>query len=74
MDVMRQFRGRLLAADEHPDVLEGAWGRDKIVLIAFPDRDAFEEWSQSPAYEEILEDRKAGADAIVLLVKGVDAR
>ena len=71
MDVMRRFRGRLLAADEQPAVLEGSWQHDKVVLLSFPDHDAYREWSDSPAYQEILKDRKAGAHATVLLVNGV---
>ena len=71
MAVLGQFRGTLLAADEHPEVLEGSWPLDKIVLLTFPDREAFQEWSGSPAYQEILKDRKAGAHATVLLVRGV---
>ena len=73
MGVMQQFRGKVLAADEHPDVLEGSWLRDKFVLLTFPDREAFREWSESPQYQEILKDRKAGAHATVLLVRGLDA-
>jgi len=70
---MRQFRGKLLAADEHPEVLEGSWQHDKIVLLTFPDQEAFREWSESTEYQEILQDRKAGAHATVLLVRGVEA-
>ena len=29
-DVLVQFGGRLLAADESPEVLEGSWERDKV--------------------------------------------
>ena len=71
MDVMRKFRGRLLAADEHPTVLEGTWEGDKVVLLSFPDEPAYREWGNSPEYQEILQDRKAGAAAIALLIKGV---
>jgi uncharacterized protein (DUF1330 family) len=73
MEVFRRFRGRLLAADEHPLVLEGRWPMDKLVLMSFPDADAFREWSESPAYLEISKDRKAGADSVVLLVKGLSS-
>ena len=72
IDVLRRFDGKLLAADESPEVLEGSWLSDKLVLLSFPDRDAFREWSESSAYQEILKDRKAGAHATVLLVKGLD--
>jgi uncharacterized protein (DUF1330 family) len=34
-DVLKQFGGRLLAADEQPEIIEGRWDRDKIVLLSF---------------------------------------
>ena len=71
MDVMKKFRGRLLAADEHPQLIEGAWDREKVVLLEFPDAAAFRAWAESPEYTEIAKDRKAGSDAIILLVKGI---
>jgi uncharacterized protein (DUF1330 family) len=69
-DVFRKYSGRLLAADEQPRVLEGAWRYDKLVMMSFPDEAAFFAFSNSPEYEEISRDRKAGAEATVLLVKG----
>lgn len=69
-DVFKKFQGRLLAADESPTVLEGAWDRDKLVLMSFPDEAAFRAFADSPEYLEISKDRKAGADGIALLAKG----
>jgi uncharacterized protein (DUF1330 family) len=69
-EVFRKFSGRLLSADEHPRVLEGHWGCDKLVLMSFPDEAAFQAWATSSEYLEISKDRKAGAEAIVLLAKG----
>jgi len=60
MDVFCQFKGRLLAADEKPTVVEGSWDREKVVLMSFPDEAAFSEWSQSPAYQQISKDRLPG--------------
>ena len=71
MDVFRQFDERLLAADEQPVVLEGAWARDKLVLMSFPDEPAYRRFAESPAYQKISRDRRDGADAVVLLVKGL---
>ena len=71
MEVFRPFKGRLLAADESPSVLEGAWNRDKVVLISFPDEASFRDWQQSDAYQEIAKERKSGADAVVLLISGM---
>ena len=71
MEVFRHYRGQSLAADEAPTVLEGKWPMDKLVLISFPDEQAFREWHESPAYRDISKDRKAGAEAVVLLVRGI---
>jgi uncharacterized protein (DUF1330 family) len=68
--VFKKFGGRLLSADENPMVLEGQWDRDKLVLMSFPDEAAFRAWAGSPEYLDISRDRKAGAEAIVLLAKG----
>jgi uncharacterized protein (DUF1330 family) len=69
-EVFRKFKGRLLVADEHPVVTEGSWGRDKVVIMEFPDDTAAQEFQTSPEYQEIAVDRKAGADAVVLTVRG----
>lgn len=71
MSVMRRHAGRLLAADENPKVIEGSWDRDKVVLMSFPDEAAYREWAESPDYQEIAKDRKAGAAAVALLVRGI---
>ena len=71
MDVFRQHPGTLLAADESPEVIEGRSDREKVVLMSFPDEAAFRDWAQSPEYHDISRDRRAGADTLVLLVKGL---
>lgn len=70
MPVLEQYNGVLLAADDAPRVLEGQWwDRNKVVLMEFADAAAFRAWATSPEYTEIAEDRKASADAVVLLIK-----
>ncbi len=72
MPVLQKYNGRLLASDEAPRVLEGAWwDRNKVVLMQFADAEAFRAWATSPEYTEIAADRKAGADAVVLLINGL---
>jgi uncharacterized protein (DUF1330 family) len=70
MEVFSKYKGRVLAADERPQLVEGKWDREKVVLLSFPDETSYREWSESPGYQEISKERKAGADAVVLLVKG----
>lgn len=69
-EVFRQFNGRLLAADERPEVTEGTWDREKIVIMSFPDEAEARRFTQSQAYREIAKDRVAGADTVALMVKG----
>ena len=69
LDVFRKFRGELLAADEKPEVVEGDWNREKVVLMRFPDKAAFEAWAFSPECREIAKDRRAGSEGVFLLVK-----
>lgn len=72
MPVLEKYNGKLLAADDAPRVLEGQWwDRNKVVLMEFADKDAFRAWASSPEYNEIAEDRKASADIVVLLIKGI---
>jgi uncharacterized protein (DUF1330 family) len=71
MGVFSQFKGKLLVADAHPVVLEGEWPHDKVVIMEFPDAVAAQEFQNSQEYQEISVDRKAGADAIVLTVRGL---
>ena len=73
MDVLKRHNGRLLAADESPRVVEGTWERDKVVLLSFADEAAYFAFAGSADYREIARDRTAGAEAVVLLVKGIDA-
>ena len=71
MEVFRRHRGTLLASDESPQVVEGESDCEKVVLMSFPDEAAFRELVQSPEYQEISKDRRAGADTVVLLAEGL---
>jgi len=69
-NVFGQFSGRLLCADENPVTLDGQWEGDKIVLMSFPNEQEAKRFLESANYQEIAEDRKAGADTVSLLARG----
>jgi uncharacterized protein (DUF1330 family) len=71
LPVLSRYGGRLLAADEKPEVVEGAWSYQKIVIMSFPDRSTFERWSNSSEYQEISRDRTAATTGVVLMVTGL---
>jgi uncharacterized protein (DUF1330 family) len=71
MGVFAQFSGRLLASDEHPQVVEGDWHWTKFVILSSPDELSFRAWYDSLEYQEIARDRKAGAEELILLINGM---
>ena len=70
-EVFAKFNGRLLVADEQVEVFEGDWPRDKIVILEFPDKGSALAFQNSAEYRAIAVDRKAGADAVVLMARGL---
>jgi uncharacterized protein (DUF1330 family) len=67
--VLAKFNGAVLVADENMSVLEGDVEADKVVILEFPDRPTAERFHNSPEYQEIATDRRAGADAFVMQVR-----
>ena len=68
---MNSCVGEAPGGDEAPRVIEGQWDRDKVVSMSFPDEAAFREWAESTDHQRISEDRRAGADTLVLLVQAL---
>lgn len=74
MDVFKNYKGRVLAADESPVVMEGPWDGSKVVVLSFPDEASFRDWAESPEYQEIAKDRKAAARTVIVLAHGIAGR
>ncbi|GKX34047.1 MAG: hypothetical protein MnENMB40S_16650 [Rhizobiaceae bacterium MnEN-MB40S] len=72
LPTLGQYGGRLLAADEHPEVVEGELFCEKLIVLSFPSRDAFQAWVTSEQYREIAIDRLASTTGNVLLVQAID--
>ncbi len=71
MEVFKNYKGRVLVADEIPVILEGAWDGDKVIVVWFPNEAWFRDWAESPEYLEIAKDRKAEVKSVIMLVKGI---
>ena len=68
--VFAKHQGRVLAADETPEPLEGDVV-DKVVVMQFPTEDAARAFVNCPEYREISKDRIAGAETNSWLVKAL---
>ncbi len=71
MEVLDQYGGTLLAADSQPQVAEGDWEYEKLILIEFPDVIELRRWAESEEYERIAVDRRSGSHGVILSVRGV---
>lgn len=72
LPILAQFGGSVVVADDAPRVIEGEWTGNRVVVLRFPDRDAFRAWGSSPEYAAIVGDRHAGAHTVATLVRGLE--
>ena len=68
-DTLTPFGGRFLIHGVTPEVMEGPWEGD-LVVIAFPDRAAAHSWYASPAYQAILPLRTRNSRGAAIIVEG----
>ena len=71
MDVFSQYGGRILAVDDSPTVLEGAWPHTRTVLMSFPSAEELERWYHSPEYQTISQHRHKASRADIAVIKGL---
>ena len=68
MPIFERFGGKVLAVQNSPLAIEGVWPFDRTVLLSFPTRAAFEQWSGSAAYKAIAAHRHAGTVSNVVVL------
>ena len=64
------FQGRVLAAADQADVLEGTWPKARTVVLEFPSMDHAKRWYSSAAYETLVQHRFKGATSNIILIEG----
>ena len=71
-ETLEPFGGHFIVHGAPPDVKEGNWEGD-LIVIAFPDRGKADAWYASPTYQAIKTLRSDNSDGEILLIDGVDA-
>ncbi|MEE4300847.1 MAG: DUF1330 domain-containing protein [Pseudomonadales bacterium] len=71
MEIFAAHGGRLLAVDETPEILEGAWPVTRTVLIEFPDREAAMAWYRSEDYQHLARHRFAASTGDIAMLKSL---
>jgi uncharacterized protein (DUF1330 family) len=64
------FDGRFIIHGGDKTVLEGQWPGD-LIVIAFPEREAAEQWYASQPYRDIQHLRADNSESDVILIAGV---
>lgn len=68
--IFNKFKGKYLAVDNSPIVLEGQWNYTRTVLIEFENKKEFENWYYSDEYQRILKHRLIAARCDTVLLNG----
>lgn len=65
------FGGKVLAADDHAQSVEGTWPKGRVVVIEFDNTETAHAWYQSDAYQKISSIRRANSDAAMIVIDGL---
>ena len=68
--LLAEHRGRYLAVDAVPEVVEGDPGLTSVVLMEFPDADSARAWYESDAYRPVRAIRHRAARNNAVLIDG----
>lgn len=71
-EVFKRFKGKYIAVDKSPEILEGGWSYSRFIIIEFPDEVELKRWYQSPEYQAIVKYRLSSADCDSVILKGLD--
>jgi uncharacterized protein (DUF1330 family) len=71
LPIWQKYRGELLAVEEQPTVIEGAWPHTRTVLVRFPDAAEAERWYRSPEYQALAQHRWNASRANIAVLNGL---
>ena len=67
-----QAGGRVIVADDVPELIEGSWHGKRTVVLEFDSVEAARNWYRSPEYQGIVGLRHAAADSNAVIVAGFE--
>ncbi|SMF78103.1 Uncharacterized conserved protein, DUF1330 family [Tistlia consotensis] len=65
-----RWGGRFVIRGPQPEVLEGDWQVQRLVVIEFPDSAAARGWYESAGYQELVPLRQAASTGALALFEG----
>ncbi len=67
-----QAGGRVIVADDAPELIEGSWHAKRTVVLGFDSVEAARNWYRSPEYQGVVGLRHAAADSNAVIVVGFE--
>ena len=61
------FPGKFLKVDNNPEVIEGKWNYNRLVIIEFSNKETFRQWYDSPEYQAIIALRIDNAECDIIV-------
>ena len=71
-EVFNKFKGKVIAVEENPRVLEGTWPAGRTVMIKFPNDHELRQWYDSKEYQILAKHRKEASVASIAIITGRD--
>ena len=63
--------GKFIVRGGNPEILEGDWSRDRVVIIEYPTREAAKAFYDSTLYAAARAEREGAAEFSMIVVDGV---
>jgi uncharacterized protein (DUF1330 family) len=73
LDTMLPFGGRFLVRGATPEILEGSWRPERLVILEFPDPESARRWWASPEYAAAKGIRQSTSEGTLVLLEGVQS-
>ncbi len=70
-EIFSRYNGQMLAVDENPTVIEGAWPFTRTVIIQFPSKDDANAWYRSDEYQALAQHRFDASTANIAFIEGL---
>lgn len=66
-----QAGGRIIVADDTPELIEGSWHGKRTVVLEFDSVEAARSWYTSAEYQDVVGLRHAAAESNAVIVAGL---
>lgn len=71
-EVFKKYKGKVLAVEDNPRILEGNWPAGRTVVIKFPNDQELRKWYDSQEYQTLARFRKEASIASIAIITGRD--